>query len=332
MVDRKFLYRRIFEGIAKLLVFACFCFIIFHGTVKRISSVFPCYPVPEVPKEIFWSNWWNIDQPLHVQLATYLYNMFTFNFGNSFSGGFGPVIESIAVKAPYTIVLVGFAFAFVLFFRLLVQVGTGLCQWIRRRPSLGALRESVSGFSLLSYLAQILIILILLVFSNSVLLIINKTPIDSVFGFIIWLDFHMASSLISSIVFLSLALYTGILLLVHRIRFELRNSIFSLREQNNDEDVIFRKHVISRSIPCLGAMTSLLVGFLLGAIIVIEIFFHWPGLGRFFFESVIMKNYPVLNAIFFLTGLSTIIVQFNSEVLYGVMVPWISSWMRTSSH
>ncbi len=52
---------------------------------------------------------WGLDQPMIVQFILYVQNMLNFNFGNSFSEGFRPVIEAIVARLPNTLLLMGTA-------------------------------------------------------------------------------------------------------------------------------------------------------------------------------------------------------------------------------
>jgi peptide/nickel transport system permease protein len=51
--------------------------------------------------------------------------------------------------------------------------------------------------------------------------------------------------------------------------------------------------------------------------------FNWDGLGRWLFNAIGYKDYPVMQAMFFLLALSVIIANFISDIVYGIIDPRI---------
>ena len=61
---------------------------------------------------------------------------------------------------------------------------------------------------------------------------------------------------------------------------------------------------------------------LTGAIITEQIF-SWPGLGRLLIQSITTRDYPQVQASILVIALTYIMVNFISDLLYGVVDPRI---------
>lgn len=55
----------------------------------------------------------------------------------------------------------------------------------------------------------------------------------------------------------------------------------------------------------------------------IEPVFSWRGLGRYIFDSLIALDFPVIQAIFLIIAIVTILANFVADMLYGVLDPRI---------
>ena len=64
-----------------------------------------------------------------------------------------------------------------------------------------------------------------------------------------------------------------------------------------------------------------IVGIIL--IIIGVIGFAWGGLGYWLFQAVLEKDFPVMQAMFYLIALTVIAANFIADVLYGIVDPRI---------
>jgi ABC-type dipeptide/oligopeptide/nickel transport system permease component len=55
----------------------------------------------------------------------------------------------------------------------------------------------------------------------------------------------------------------------------------------------------------------------------VEIIFRVPGMGRYFIESVLARDYPVIMAVFLFYGVFLQLMNLVVDVLYGVVDPRI---------
>jgi ABC-type dipeptide/oligopeptide/nickel transport system permease component len=85
---------------------------------------------------------------------------------------------------------------------------------------------------------------------------------------------------------------------------------------------IFRHALKNALIPVI-TILALQFGSLLTGAIITEQIFSWPGLGRLLIQSINTRDYPQVQASILVIALTYIMVNFISDLLYGVVDPRI---------
>jgi peptide/nickel transport system permease protein len=85
---------------------------------------------------------------------------------------------------------------------------------------------------------------------------------------------------------------------------------------------IFRHALKNALIPVI-TVVALQFGSLLTGAIITEQIFSWPGLGRLLLQSISTRDYPQVQASILVIALTYIVVNFASDLLYGVVDPRI---------
>ena len=85
---------------------------------------------------------------------------------------------------------------------------------------------------------------------------------------------------------------------------------------------IFRHALKNALIPVITVL-GLQFGSLLTGAIITEQIFSWPGLGRLLIQSISQRDYPQVQASILVIALTYIMVNFISDLLYGVVDPRI---------
>ena len=85
---------------------------------------------------------------------------------------------------------------------------------------------------------------------------------------------------------------------------------------------IFRHALKNALIPVITVL-ALQFGSLLTGAIITEQIFSWPGLGRLLIQSINTRDYPQVQASILVIALTYILVNFASDLLYGVVDPRI---------
>jgi peptide/nickel transport system permease protein len=61
-----------------------------------------------------------------------------------------------------------------------------------------------------------------------------------------------------------------------------------------------------------------------GGLVLLEVVFNWPGIGRELVEAVLQRDFPVVQFIFFLVAAMVIIGNFLIDIIYGIVDPRVS--------
>jgi peptide/nickel transport system permease protein len=86
--------------------------------------------------------------------------------------------------------------------------------------------------------------------------------------------------------------------------------------------VTFRHIVRNALIPVL-TITGIQLATILGGVIVVEVVFAWPGLGRLVYNAVAARDYPVIQGAVLLIGALFLLINLVVDVLYAVIDPRI---------
>ncbi len=95
------------------------------------------------------------------------------------------------------------------------------------------------------------------------------------------------------------------------------------RAKGLQERTVIAKHCLRNALIPVVTMMGLQFGFLLGGSIVVEAVFNWPGLGRLLVDSVMIRDYPVIQTLVLLFSLEFILINLIVDVLYGFINPTI---------
>jgi peptide/nickel transport system permease protein len=85
---------------------------------------------------------------------------------------------------------------------------------------------------------------------------------------------------------------------------------------------IFRHALKNAMIPVITVL-ALQFGSLLTGAIITEQIFSWPGLGRLLIDSISKRDYPQVQASILVIAVTYIMVNFASDLLYGIVDPRI---------
>jgi peptide/nickel transport system permease protein len=86
--------------------------------------------------------------------------------------------------------------------------------------------------------------------------------------------------------------------------------------------VTFRHTVRNALVPIL-TITGIQLATILGGVIVVEVVFAWPGLGRLVYNAVAARDYPVLQGAVLLIAVLFLLINLIVDLLYAVIDPRI---------
>jgi peptide/nickel transport system permease protein len=124
---------------------------------------------------------------------------------------------------------------------------------------------------------------------------------------------------------LTLFQYGGWLLLARASMLETitEDYVTTARAKGIKERTILFKHVLKNASLPLVTSAALSFGFMLSGAIITEGVFDYGGIGSWLWSAVGFKDFPVLQAMFFIIAVCVIVANFIADLLYGVIDPRI---------
>jgi ABC-type dipeptide/oligopeptide/nickel transport system permease component len=84
---------------------------------------------------------------------------------------------------------------------------------------------------------------------------------------------------------------------------------------------VIRGHALRNALIPIVSLLGLRLGWVVGGAVVVEQIFAWPGMGRLLVESILNRDYPVVQAVLVLLGISVILASLLADVLYAIVDP-----------
>jgi peptide/nickel transport system permease protein len=82
-----------------------------------------------------------------------------------------------------------------------------------------------------------------------------------------------------------------------------------------------RRHAERNALLPVTTIAFINLGTMVGGATVVETVFSYPGLGRLVYESVLARDYPVLQGAFFILAVTVIAANFLADLVYPVLDP-----------
>ncbi len=97
--------------------------------------------------------------------------------------------------------------------------------------------------------------------------------------------------------------------------------IRSLRSKGLRERTIIFRHAGKNAALPLVTVIALDLPFLFAGALFTEIIFGWPGIGNFFYQSILRRDYPVVMAIIIIVALLVILANLLADIAYAWLDP-----------
>ncbi|KAA3507826.1 ABC transporter permease (plasmid) [Agrobacterium rosae] len=246
------------------------------------------------------------DRPLLVQYASFLLDLMRFDFGRSIIQNV-PVIDIIASRLPYTLMLAGGA----LFVAcgIGIPVGIFLALFHRNPVSVFLAGVVLAAQSLPTFWSGILLIMFFAVK-------LGWLPPSSAGGFEHLILPSIALGLISMATF---ARVTRTALIDELSKDYVRTA----RARGVPLGRLVVKHLLrNASIPVI-TVAALEISNLLAGAVIVETVFAWPGLGQLTVQSIISRDFLIVQGVVIMGAFVTIALNILADVLYSVVDPRI---------
>ena len=255
-----------------------------------------------------------LDLPLHEQLIDYLAGAATGDFGVSFRNG-ESVFELVIARMPATISLAVAAIVVA----LVISFPLGILSAMRRGTLVDHIARvgSQIGISVPDFWLGIMLILVLTswlgLLPPSGYTPITEDPLD-------WLRHVIMPAL-------AVGLISGSILtrFIRSATLESNAQDFArtARAKGLHESAVMRDHVLRNAMVPIITVAGIQLASLLGGVIVVEVLFAWPGLGRLTYDAVLARDYTVVQGAVLLVAAIFLVANLVVDLLYALVDPRI---------
>lgn len=100
--------------------------------------------------------------------------------------------------------------------------------------------------------------------------------------------------------------------------------ITTARAKGLAERIVVYKHALKNALIPVVTVMGLQFGTLLGGAVLTETVFSWPGIGRLMVDSILERNYPVVQGAVLLLAVFFVLINLVVDVVYAFLDPRIS--------
>lgn len=256
-----------------------------------------------------------LDQPILVQYFDWLFRALQGDLGVSFRSG-APVSDVILQRLPATATLAVAS----LVIALLIAIPAGIVAAVRQGKPVDYITTAFSqvGLSIPDFWYGILLILLFSLtlgwLPPSGYASVAEEPLQ-------WLRHLVLPSVTAGVV-------TGAIL----TRFTRSSVVEAMnadhvrlaRAKGLPESKILREHVLRNAWIPIVTVIGLQLATLLGGIVVVEVVFAWPGLGRLALDAVTSRDYPVLQGAVLIIAAGFLVINLVVDLIYARLDPRIA--------
>lgn len=257
-----------------------------------------------------------LDDSIAVQFGHYLANLATGDLGLSVRYA-RPVTDLLLERVGWTALLVGGALL------LSTLIGTLLGFASARRRGRASDTGTLTAVMVIDAMPPFFIgLLLILLFSVQLewLPIFGALPAAGTEGIAFLAE--VGERLVLPLVTLTLG-YLGAVYLVARASLtgELQADYVLMAEAKGLDERGVRRHAQRNALIPITTITLVGLGTLVGGAAVVETVFSYPGLGRLIYESVLARDYPLLQGAFLLLAAGVVLANLVADLVYPLLDP-----------
>jgi peptide/nickel transport system permease protein/oligopeptide transport system permease protein len=247
-----------------------------------------------------------LDKPIFVQYGIFLSRLARLDLGRS-ARTQNPVIKEIWARLPNTMILAVAAITLACLF----GIPAGIISAVRPYTWIDYLFTSMALFGI-SMPVFWLGLMLIVIFS----LVLHWLPAGGIGSWkhVILPSFTLAAFVVAFITRITRA---------SMIETLSQDYTTTARSKGLKEQVVIVKHALKNALIPIVTVVGLQFGLLLGGAVLTETVFAWPGLGRLIVDSILARDYPVIQGTILIFGLLYILVNLVVDLLYAFIDPRI---------
>jgi peptide/nickel transport system permease protein len=257
-----------------------------------------------------------LDRPVHVQYLDFVGGVLTLDFGESFVSG-QPVSEMIWPRLIRTLQLAAVAMTI----SIVTAIPLGIVAAAKRDTIVDQLVTTTSyiGLSIPSFVSATLL---LLLFTSPPLELFPRGGYVALKnGVIPWLHHLLLPAIAMNTVILAYVLRQTRSSMVETLESEY---IRTARLKGVAESKVLFGHAFRNGLLPTVTVLALNFGWMMGAVVIIEEIFAYPGVGEMIIQAVDSRDLPVLQAAILVPTIAFIIANFVADIVYTLLDPRIT--------
>ena len=312
---RRYLLRRLAQGVAVLFVVSLVVFVIVHLAPGGPALLNNPDVDPRMARDM--AKLLGLDDPIPVQYARWLGHAVRGNLGRSYQHSVSTA-ELLWARIPNTLLLSGTA----LLLAVVLAIPLGMLSAVYRYSALDY-AATLTAFCGVSIPVFWLAILLIIVFSVT----LGWLPSSGMLT--VGTPFSLGD-LLRHLIMPSLVLATFPLAqLMRYVRSSMVESLAqdyvrTARAKGLPERGVLGRHALRNALIPMVTVLGVLTPRLLGGAVVTETIFAWPGLGRLAVEAAITRDYPVILGATVLVSALVVVSNLVTDLLYVVIDPRIA--------
>jgi len=255
-----------------------------------------------------------LDRPIPVQYVAWIGKIARGDFGESLWTR-RPVVGELARRLPVTLTLGGMAIAVA----ILIGIPIGILSAVRQDGVLDFFGRSAAilGLSIPGFVQAIVVILLPAIWWGWTPLVryveLSKDPSG-----------HLLQFVLPAII-LGLASAAAIMRLTRGMLLEVlrQDYVRTAWAKGLGERVVVLKHSLKNAIIPVVTVLGLQVAQIAGGAVIIETIFGLPGMGQFLVDSIVQRDYPVIQGINLLIVMIIVAINLLVDLTYAVIDPRI---------
>jgi len=247
-----------------------------------------------------------LDQPIFIQYGIFLSRLVLFDLGRS-ARTQNPVIKEVWARLPNTVLLAVAAITLACLF----GIPAGILSAVRSYTWIDYLFTSMALFGI-SMPVFWLGLMLVVIFS----VVLQWLPAGGTGS---WKHVILPSLTLAAFVVAFITRMTR----ASMIETMAQEYTTTARSKGLKEKVVILKHALRNALIPIITVVGLQFGMLLGGAVLTETVFAWPGLGRLIVDSILARDYPVIQGTILIFGLLYILVNLVVDMAYAFIDPRI---------
>jgi peptide/nickel transport system permease protein len=300
----RYLLRRLSQAVLVLFAVSILSFVLIYLSGDPVRAIAPLDALPEDVQNL--KVQFGLDQPIYVQYLKFVRQAFKGDLGESFRYR-QESLKLVLQRLPVTFLLVSAA----VIIAICVAIPLGIFTATRKNTffDYGGTIVSLVGLSVPTFWIGIMLILI---FADYLRIL----PPSGKGG----LSHLILPAVTNSFNLIGLLTRLTRTTMVEELE---KNYIVALKAKGLHKRLIYYKHALRNSMIPIVTVVGLQFGMLLGASVVVETVFAWPGVGWLLFSAITLRDLPLVRAAVLVISLLFVMINLAVDILYTFIDPKI---------